>query len=542
MDSQKYPAHADWNDSPGAMQASVGSTSAPYLRAIRRRWILVLMVAVVALAAAVGWAEIRTHHYRFTARILVTPIPGGDPTLAGLPVLHDSADPATTIQTAAALIDSETAARVAAARLGPGWPATRVRSAVAVVPEGGSNLIDVTATAGDQASAARVANTFAQASLDARNASLQQQITAALRALQAQQAALGNRGGGGAGSLAGRIASLESERGVPDPTLSLTQPAAAATVAGPSAKKIAVLALLAGLLLGCAAAILIDAFDGTVRDEDDVTATNALPVLGRLPRPPRRVTRSRSGRADAPISAATATALSELLVQLERPRGDGQTVMVTSPSTGDGKTTVAVGLALMAAAGGNDVALIECDLRRPSIASRLRLADCPRVADILAPDADVTELTQRLPTLPSLSVLAIADPVAGTSSLEQMAALELAARRLPELIREAADANDLVILDTSALAEFSDGLRILPSSDDVLVVARVHQTKRSALKRCGDLLSRAGRTPRGVVLTGVGSERDQPYDSILSREAKLSNARPASGSDEDRAGTTAVRR
>jgi Mrp family chromosome partitioning ATPase len=524
------------------MQASVGSASAPYLRAIRRHWLVVLMVALVALGAAVGWAKARSHRYQFTARILVTPIPAGDPTLAGLAVLHDSGDPATTIQTAAALVDSETAARTAAARLGPDWSPTRVHSAVTVAPEGGSNLVDVTATASDRATAAQVANTFAQASLDARNASLQQQIASALRALQSEQASLGNQtpSGAGAGSLSERITSLEGERGISDPTLSLTQPAAPATVAGSSTKKIAVLALLAGLLLGCAAAILIDALDGTVRDESDVTEAYALPVLAHVPGLDRRRPRSSARRGGAPMPSAMAAALNELLLQLEHPGRDHRTIMVTSPSAGDGTTTIAVGLALMAAAGGTDVALIECDLRRPSIASRMRLADCPVVEDLLAADVDVAELMRRAPTLPSLSVLAIAEPIGAATSIEQIAVSERAARRLPELVREAALTNDLVVLDTSPLAESGDGLRLLADSDDVLVVARLHKTKRSALKRCGDLMRRAGRIPRGIVLTGVGGGREQQYDAIFSGDAR-SSENSASGSREDPAVAPAFR-
>ncbi len=524
------------------MQASLGSPSGPYVRAIRRHWILALLVAVVVPVAALGWTKARSHGYQFTARILVTPIPGGDPTLAGLPVLHDSADPATTIQTAAALVDSETAARLAAGRLGPSWSATRVHSAVTVAPEGGSNLIDVTATATDAATAERVANTFAQASLDARNATLQQQIASALSVLHAQQAALGRGGRSGAGSVSERISSLEAERGVPDPTLSLTQPAAAAAVAGASAKKLAALALLAGLLLGCGAAVVLDALDGTVRDEDDVTAAYPLPVLARVPARRRRLTRSRATRAGAPLSPAVGNALSDLLLQLEHPGADARTVMVTSASTGEGKTSVATGLALMAAAGGAEVALIECDLRHASVASRLRLSDCPGVEGILQPDVDARNLMRRVPALPSLSVLAIADPIAGPSSLKQIGVSERAARRLPELIREAGTTSDLVILDSSPLTEVSDGLRILPAADCVLLVARLRQTKRSALKRCGDLLSRAGRTPLGIVLTDVGSERDRCDDAAFSDSVATRPLDTPPGADGDQAPATAAPR
>jgi Mrp family chromosome partitioning ATPase/capsular polysaccharide biosynthesis protein len=523
------------------MQTNLGSPSGHYLRAIRRHWMLVLVVPLVALVAAVGWTKSRHRQYQFTARILVTPIPGGDPTLDGLSVLHDSADPATTIQTAAALVDSEAATKLTAQRLGPAWSTTRVHSTVSVQPEGGSNLIDVTATAGDPGAAARVANTFAQASLDARNAALQQQINAALAALQAQQAAVGNAGGTGPGSLSDKITTLEGERGLPDPTFSLAQPAAPATIAGASTKKVAALALLAGLVLGCAAAILMDLLDGTVRDEDDLAAAYPVPVLARLPRVRVRRKRPwRRGRSAMPT--AMYEALRELLLQVEHVSGDSRTVMVTSATTRDGKTSLAIGLALTAAVSGREVALIECDFRHPTLASRLGLSGTSDLGSILQPEVEVRDLMQRLPALPSLNVLATSNRVAGASQLQQLGMIERVTRRLPELIREAGERSDLVILDAPALSEVSDGLRILPSADCVLLVARLRHTTRSALTRCGDLLARAGRTPLGLVLTGPAGRRHPRYETAFADGRGISDLARAAASDQDPAQTTVAPR
>jgi Mrp family chromosome partitioning ATPase len=142
--------------------------------------------------------------------------------------------------------------------------------------------------------------------------------------------------------------------------------------------------------------------------------------------------------------------------------------------------------------------------------------------------------------LPSLNVLAARAAMPASSSLEELGMVERTMRRLPELIREAGVASELVILDTPALSEFGDGLRILPSADCVVLVVRLRRTQRSALQRCGELLSRAGRTPVGMVLTGPGRKRRHPPE--LSPLGGIAGLQSASVPDEERAEATAVNR
>jgi Mrp family chromosome partitioning ATPase len=146
---------------------------------------------------------------------------------------------------------------------------------------------------------------------------------------------------------------------------------------------------------------------------------------------------------------------------------------------------------------------------------------------------------RRLPSLPSLRVLATSEPVAPTARFQPMGLIERATRRLPELIRDAGELSDLVILDTAALGEVSDGLRILPCADRVLVVARLRQTKRAALTKCGDLLARAGRTPVGIVLTGEGRKPYQPYETAFSDGRAVPDVATTFASTEGSEHTTA---
>jgi len=96
--------------------------------------------------------------------------------LQGVDVLRaDLTESTRTMQTAASLLDSPAAAELTARRLGPGWTRPRVQSAVEVETKGQSNVLSVVASAEEPSTAARLANTFARAALDARSATVKLQ-------------------------------------------------------------------------------------------------------------------------------------------------------------------------------------------------------------------------------------------------------------------------------------------------------------------------------------------------------------------------------
>lgn len=155
----------------------------PYLRAVLRHRLLVVLVTLAAVLGAAAWLAARTPEYKATSQIVVTPMPFDDTTFDGLPVPHDtSGDPTRAVQTAAALIETPAAARAAAQALGHGWTQAMVASAVTVTAAGGTNVLAVQATARTRADAIAVAQAYSQAALEQRRRSL----AAAAQALLAQ--------------------------------------------------------------------------------------------------------------------------------------------------------------------------------------------------------------------------------------------------------------------------------------------------------------------------------------------------------------------
>lgn len=228
----------------------------PYIRAVRRHPLIVALATLAAVLGAGAWLVVRTVDYRATAEVLVTPLPSDDFYYLGLPILRDfPADPARVFQTAAAMIDSPSAAVLSAQRLGRGWSPERVRAALTVEPMGESHVVAVQVRARDPGLAARIANTFVQAALQVRSTLLRSQATALLARLGRKSA----------------LPPLELDslravsRGV-DPMLSLLHLAAPAVAPAASpAWRVLVLSLVPGLVLGIAIALLIEVFTRRVQ-------------------------------------------------------------------------------------------------------------------------------------------------------------------------------------------------------------------------------------------------------------------------------------
>ncbi len=232
----------------------------PYIRAVRGHWPIVVAVALAALAGAGAWLLLRAPTYEARADVLVTPLPPDTLLELGDALVRDSGDPTRTVQTAAALIDSRQVAGLVAEALGPGWSPSRVQRAVAVEPQGESNVLVIAARVESPGLATEVANAFAKTALGARDAAFSAELATAIRKVRAQQRALVDTAAGPPPALAEKLAELRSVKANEEPTLSLLDQATPpkAPVGAPPWLVLA-LALIAGVTLGALAALLMEA-------------------------------------------------------------------------------------------------------------------------------------------------------------------------------------------------------------------------------------------------------------------------------------------
>lgn len=486
--------------SPLGAQPLEGAVS-PYVRALRAHKVLVVLVTLAAVAGSIAWLQIRSPEYEASAQLLVSPLPADDETFLGLPIIRESGDPTRVVQTAATLVASPRAADLAAQRLKEGWTQKKVLDAIKVDPQGQSNILEVMATGDSASEAARVANVFTKASVDARNAALRDQVRASLRELRARQRTITDPTGQAQAELAGRIDRLNSVVQKGDPTLGLSQSATPpSSPTGPGAPLIIALALLAGLALGTGAALLAELLDRRIRDEDELIALYPIPVLVRVPNlPPRQRRRNpEAGWLMPPVvREAFRTILAQLGAGTENPR---RTLMVTSASSGDGKSTSAVNLAVSIAAAGHTAILMDLDVRKPDIANLLGIESPRTIASLVSPEVLNEGLEQLLvpaPKIPGLKVLSTG------GAHGDFAALDALVDHLPDLMRQAQEQAEYVVIDTPPLGEVSDALHTAHAVDAVILVVRPGNTHRRNFEIAIDLLARAATTPAGYLIIGA---------------------------------------
>ena len=509
-------------------QAEEGALG-PYLRALRAHRLLAVLIVLAALAGSIAYLALRAPEYEAESQLLVTPVAAEDETFLGLEVLRTSDDPTRTVQTAATLVDSPQAARRAAQRLGGDWTPAAVMAAVEVEPKGESNILSVTARTDDSREAARLANEFARSALAVRDQALGRQISLKLAQLEARLERLPGASLAAA-DVGARVDALQSIQTDGDPTLSIAQPASVPTSsAGAPSWLIVALALLAGFALASGTAIVLELLNRSVRDEEDAVTHFPLPVLARVPLVSRRESRPAPGGSWA-LPPPVREAFRSVLLQLGEREGDSsRTLMVTSASTGDGKSTTAVNLAVSIAAAGHEVILMDFDIRKPDVAEMLGLEEPPPLDVLVGTAASgnagsaFSDLLVSPPGLPNMSVLATGASRAGGSAL-----VELLDRTLLELLAEAKKHAEYVVLDTAPLGEVSDALRVAPQADDILMVVRAGGTNRANLETARDLLLRSGYVPKGFILIGdvPGVPRGYYGYGVAQREVMVGDSSP----------------
>ncbi len=222
-------------------------------------------------------------------------------------------------------------------------------------------------------------------------------------------------------------------------------------------------------------------------------------------------------------------------LQLESTR-NGQaraprSILFVSADAGDGKSTVAAGLALVEREAGRRVVVVEADFRRPVMAKLLGVASTPGLSDVLegtlALDASMQQVERVSPAVSveaaagsrgggtatvvraaevgSLSVL-----VGGTSTANPPALLERPA--MAELLRSLSDEHEHVLVDAPPPLAVSDALPLLTTVDGIVIVARAAHTRRVSARRLSEMLARSSSAPvLGIVANGVARADLEKY-------------------------------
>jgi succinoglycan biosynthesis transport protein ExoP len=198
--------------------------------------------------------------------------------------------------------------------------------------------------------------------------------------------------------------------------------------------------------------------------------------------------------------------------------------VVTSPCSGEGRTTIATRLGMSLAASGCHVLLIDGDLRKPSLNRQFGMIEEPGVSDVLQ-DRDGVVVPTGYPRLDLLG--------AGTPAERAMELPSIVTFR--ELLQTFAGSSDYVIIDAPPL-EFSEALVMCAVATDVLLVVRDRSTTKEALTLAQTRLNPLRSKVLGIIinddctspLAGRGSSYRIAQAGVYSRRrASLGRRSPA---------------
>ncbi len=479
----------------------------------RKLWVLQglvlvpLVVAVLTLRQEEQYTATAALFFRDSAGAVLEELGGGtfdDPT-------RDAA-------TNDDLITLPTVARVAAQKLRQRPDVGQVSQqtvaqSVTVTPSDQSDLVEIEVEHPDPFLAAAVANDYGEAYIEFRRTVDRGQLQEAIRLVEGRLSMLPpeQRTGDIGGALAAQLEDLRLAEALQTGKAELVQRAGVPEEpSSPDLQRNLVLGLMLGAVLGLGAGILRDRVDHSVRSVEEIEELYDLPVLARIPR--SREFR-RGARRIETQHVQEAEAFRTLRANLGFLGVDGplRSLLIASPVSGDGKSTVAWGLARTMAAMGDRVVLVEADLHKgPSPgADDAALGLSLVLSGTALDDAFVYESVGDEGTGVSGRKLVILP--SGPTPPNPLELLE--SDRMADVLSTLEESFDHVLIDTPALTVLSDARPLAAEVSGVVVVLGLEHTSRAAAIDCRKQLELIRANALGLVVNLVPAQRVGYYQA-----------------------------
>jgi capsular exopolysaccharide synthesis family protein len=263
--------------------------------------------------------------------------------------------------------------------------------------------------------------------------------------------------------------------------------------------------LALGVALGAGLAVLRHALDDTIKHKQTLEEITGVGLIGNIPLDKERlaipaISFNRENSASAEAFRGIRTNLQFLAVD-----NPPQVMLVASSTPGEGKSTIAINIALALAEAEQNVVLVDGDLRKPSLAEYLGLVGQVGFSTVLSGAASLSEVLQKT-RFPRLTVL-----TSGTipPNPSELLGSSVAKKVLVELRAQF----DYVIVDSSPLLAVTDAAILGANSDGVLIVARFGKTKREQLAHAVAHLNDVGASLLGALLTMMPTRGSRSYNS-----------------------------
>jgi non-specific protein-tyrosine kinase len=499
-----------------------------------RKWSIILCIALVT-GAAIAASAAQTPLYTSTTRLLVEPLPA-DPASFNpyLPV---------DVQTQVELMTSATIATEVKKDVETSLSVEQLAGGVSAAPEGDTRVVSISFTSTDPQEARDVAQSFADNYVSYQRDQALQTVTDQEQAIQSRIDSTSHQLTEVSGQLADAedagnaalVSSLETQRnslvarlGVQQQQLddlqtqrtrasesgSVIEPALLPTApSSPNYPRNTLLGLFVGGMLGAGLAFLRERLDDRFRDRADLERLIEAPVLATVPRysPPKRGPNLVS-TTETSVAAVEAYRSLRTNLQFLTAQKGVKSILVTSPSEGEGKSATTANLGVLLAQAGRRVIIVSSDLRRPTLAGYFGVVegqDAPGLSSWLASEEETPWGIVADPGIPNLRVVP-------SGPLPPNPAELLNSPRVRTFVA-ALEANaDLVLFDSPPVLAVADAAELASIVGGSVLVVNAGSTHKSATLHARQELERVGSNLLGAVLNGFDPSTSPYYYSSYS--------------------------
>jgi polysaccharide biosynthesis transport protein len=496
------------------------TTLSDYLGVLRRRIWIVILAIVIAVGAAYLVSSRQTPAYEATSQVNV----GGSSISTILnPASHVSSS--VVQQNVASAAQAAHTTPIAAATLKAanvhGMTAQDLLDETSITPSDTTSFFSIAVTDRFPDRAKLLATTYAETYVAVSNHNAVAGLSAKLKALNAkiaqlktkiarEIAAAGNQSAGAAdqtelqndlkqqGAYQNGLDSLANNNQV-------AQKAESATKVRPATTRNLIMGFGIGLVIGLVLVSLAEALDTRIRHSDDVAQRLGLPLLTRIPIPPRSLRKASSLGMLHDEGGIQTEAYRKLRINLDFANLSikARTIMVTSATEQEGKSTTVANLAVALAKAGRRVVLVDLDLRKPYLDRFFDLTGRPGMTDVALGNVTLDQAMWSIP-IPG----AEGGPGAGSLHVLPSGPMPpnpadlIESSVVTEVLLDLAERADVVLLDSAPLLPVADGVVLSNKVDGMLVVVRASTIRRPVLNELQRVLTACPAAKLGFVLTG----------------------------------------
>ena len=298
------------------------------------------------------------------------------------------------------------------------------------------------------------------------------------------------------------------------------------TPISPDLKRSLMMGMVASILLGLGAALLLEKLDNVYHTVSELKAGTKLPMLGTLPYNEKLEDSSRNalGRLARGLTAnqrkgnnsvygygvsSEASFLEAMrvlhtnirMLSSDRPIGS---ILISSALPGDGKSTVSSSLAKVATAMGQRVLVVDVDLRKPQVHTRMDVPNDCGLSNLIANDLPLKDAIQSVEPSGQLFVLTAGQIPPDPTKL-------LASKKMQQLMETFERCFDLVIYDAPPTTGLADVSLVGQRTDGLVLITRMGKTDRTVLSQTIETLKLAQIPTLGIVANGVRADAMSGY-------------------------------